>query len=162
MREALAGEMDFIESGHHIAGITGIAHGGVESKDKAGGGLREDTGLAPKLGGAIALAFDARGNGGIVSIDDFALKQAFALGQLPRLFGDLVMGLQGLAQVTDKAFTDSGAPLGSLLKMLLGVGGELNKGAARLQQLPFGLAHQLDKDVALSPALASKAAHDLV
>jgi hypothetical protein len=39
----------------------------MRGKDKAGGGLRDDAGLAPKLGRTVAFALEDEGNGTIIS-----------------------------------------------------------------------------------------------
>ena len=46
-----------------VAEITGIAHGQLDREDEAGGGLGQDTRLAPKRGGAVALPLAKRGKG---------------------------------------------------------------------------------------------------
>ena len=52
--------------------------------------------------------------------------------------------------------------MGGLLEGLLRFLCQSGNGTADLQQLRFGVAHQFHEDVALSTALAPKAAHDLL
>src|SRR6516164_6164818 len=85
------GPVHLVEQGQHIARITRVALGHPMRKDKAGSGLGEQTDFAPELGWTMAFAFDYRGNGGVIRMDDFALTERFALGQALRLFGDLPM-----------------------------------------------------------------------
>ena len=89
--DAFDGLLDLVEQGQHIAGIARIALGHTVGKDKARGRLRHDAGLAAKLGGAIALAFEDGGNGGIVGIDDFTVAEFFALGEPCGLLADVRM-----------------------------------------------------------------------
>ena len=154
--------IDVVEQGQHIAGITGIAHGCTGGKDEACGGLREDAGFATELGWAIALAFHNGGNRGIVGIDDFTVTQTLALGQAARLLADLVMRFDGGAQIACQALLSGGAQMGGLVEGLLCFLRELSDGAADLQELPCGVAYQFHEDLALPPALATKAAHDLL
>jgi len=133
----------------------------MRGKDKAGGGLRDDPGLAPELGRTVAFAFEDRCNGAIVSIDDFAVAQPLALRQPTRLFADIVMRLQRCPQVAHQAFTLVLGQMGRALEALLCGLGQRGNGAAQRQKLLFGVAHQADEDFALASALAAEAAHDL-
>ena len=132
------------------------------SKDKAGSGLGEQTGFAPELGWTIAFAFDDRGNGGVIRIDDFALTELFTLGQALRLFGDLPMRVARGLQVTQQALALRLAQVGVLVQERFGLLGPGRNATAQVQQVLFGLAHQRDEDFALAPAPAAKATHDLV
>jgi len=131
-------------------------------KDKAGSGLGEQTDFAPELGWTIAFAFDDRGNGGVIRMDDFALTELFALGQALRLFGDLPMRVARGLQVASQALALRLAQVGVLVQERLCLLGPERNGTAQLQQVLCGLAHQRDQDFALAPALAAKATHDLV
>ena len=132
------------------------------SKDKTGSGLGEQTDFAPELGWTIAFAFEDRGNGGVIRIDDFALTELFALGQTLRLFGDLPMRVARGLQVAQQALALRLAQVGVLVQERLGLLGRDRNGTAQVQQVLFSLAHQRDEDFALAPALAAKATHDLV
>ncbi len=96
------GVLDLVEHGQHIARVTWIARGHPIGKDKAGRGLRHNAGLAAKLRGAVALTFEDGGNGGVISIDDFALGKFFALGEALRLCGDVPMGGTGGIQIAQQ------------------------------------------------------------
>ena len=131
-------------------------------EEKARSGFRENARFATKLGRTIAFAFDDRSNGGIIGIDDFALAQLFALGQALRLFDDLTMGVAGRRQVAQQALTLSLSELGALVQEVFGLLGPRLDRLAQAQQVPFGLAHQLDEDFALAPALTAEASHDFL
>ena len=90
------------------------------------------------------------------------VTQPFALRQPSRLGADLLMRLLRRAQVAGQALLGSGAQMGGLLEGLPRLLRQSGNGTADLQQLRFGVAHQLDEDFALAPALAPEAAHDLV
>ena len=89
--DALNRVLDLVKQGQHITGIARIAWGHEVGEDKTGRGFRDDAGLSAKLRWAIALAFDNRGNGGIIGIDKFAVAELLALGQLGGLFPDVGM-----------------------------------------------------------------------
>jgi hypothetical protein len=67
------------DQGLHIAAVTGIAHGKMQAKDKAHGGLGDRPGFAAKLGGAMTLPFANGRNRGIVRVDDRAMGQGLVL-----------------------------------------------------------------------------------
>ena len=93
---------------------------------------------------------------------DFALGQLFALGQAPRLLGDLPMRVAGGFQVTTQALTLRLTQGAVLMQARLGVLGPGLYATAQIQQVLFGLTHQFDKDFALAPALTTKATHDFL
>ena len=95
--DACTGGLDLVDQGQDVADITGIAHRQPRGEHEARGGLGENPGLAAKLGGAVALAFADRGNGGIVGIDDFTAGQGLAVGEAARLGDNLLMGDRGRA-----------------------------------------------------------------
>ena len=161
-RHPFDGVVDFVDQGQHVTGIARVAYGHPGGKDKARGRLREDAGLATKLGWAIALAFANGGHGGIVGIDDFPVGQLFAVGQSSRLCTDLLMRPLRCAQVACQALPLGRAQRGRVLEGLLRLQRQRGDGAAHLQQLCFRLAHQLHEDFALPPALSAKAAHDFL
>ncbi len=154
--------LHLVEHGQHITGITRIAFGHPIGKDIAASWIRQNAGFATKLGRTIAFAFDDRGNGGVIRIDDFELTQLFALGQALRLFGNLTMRVAGALQVAKQALALCLTQVGVLAqKRFRFLAPELNR-VAQLQQLTFSLAHQLDEDFALPPALTAETAHDLL
>ena len=115
------GVVDLVRQGEHITRITGIARGHLVGQDQAGGRLRQDTGLATKLGRAVALACDDRSNGGVLGIDNCALGQLFTLGEALRLLGDRLMGGARCFQVTKQPLAlglAAGAVLGKALSGL--------------------------------------------
>lgn len=94
-RDPCDGLLDFVDQRQRIAGITGIAHRQVESQDKTRCRLGDDARLPTALDWAVALAFENGGNGEIIGTHNFALTLLLALGQLTRLFINLLMGLKG-------------------------------------------------------------------
>ena len=155
------GGLDLINQGYHIAGIARITLRQMRGQDKAGGGLRDDPGLAPKLGRTVAFALEDRRNGAIVGIDDFAVTQWLALREPLRLSADGVMGLDCCLQGVLHPLTRMLGQMRRVLKTLLCGLGEGYQWAAALQELLFSLAHQGHEDFTLPAALSSKAAHDL-
>jgi hypothetical protein len=156
------GGLDLVHQGYHIAGIARIADRKMRGKDKAGGGLRDDSGLAPKLGRTVAFALEDGRNSAVVRIDDFTLTQPLALRQPARLFADGVIGFQRCLQLAHPALALALGQLGRALETLLCGLCQCGNGTSPLQQLLFGLAHQRHEDFALPPALPAKAAHDLL
>ena len=77
--------------------ITGVSYRQMRSKDEPRGWFGNNAGFSTKLGGTIALAFANRRNRPIIRINDFALRQRFALGEAPRLVLDQLVGLEGAA-----------------------------------------------------------------
>src|SRR5258708_4078872 len=136
-----------------------MAPGDACRKDKACRWLRDDPGLAPKWGGAVALALEDGGASAIVGIDDFTVGEALALGQSARLLTDGAMGLQGGVEVCCQARARRLAQWRGALKALLGGLGQRGNRQAMLQQRCFRLADQAHKDFALAPALPAKATH---
>ena len=90
-------------------------------KDKAGSGLGQNPGFTTKLGWTIAFAFDDGSNGGIISIDDFALTQLFALSKALRLFDPLTMSVTGGFQVPKQVRTLHLAEFGVLVQEFFGL-----------------------------------------
>ena len=89
------GVLNFINQREDIAGINGIAHRCMRGKNEACRGLRDETRLSTELSWAIALPLEDGGDGGVVGIDDFAVPKPFAMDELSRLFGNVLMGQQG-------------------------------------------------------------------
>ena len=158
--DALGGPLDLVEQGQHIAGIARIALGHKVGKDETRGRFRDDTGLSAKLRRAIALAFDNGSNSGIVGIDQFKVAELLALGEPLGLPADVLMGAHRRAQLTGKTRALRLTQRLCLFKTLLGLLGKSFDGLAKFQELLFGLANQLDKDMRLAPAAAAKAPHD--
>jgi hypothetical protein len=138
--------LDLVNEGHHIAGIARIPYGQMRGKDKAGGGLRDDPGLAPELGRTVAFALEDRCNGAIVGIDDFAVAQRLALDEPLRLAADGVIRLQCDGQLGCQPLAFWLTQMPRVLKSLLGALGDRHEGAATLQELLFRLAHQRHED----------------
>ena len=63
--DTLDGPLDLVEQGQHITGSHGLPSGTRFAKMNPVAGSDTNAGFAAKLGGAIALAFEDRGNGGI-------------------------------------------------------------------------------------------------
>jgi hypothetical protein len=131
-------------------------------KDKAGSGLGQEASFATKLGRAMAFALHDGGNGGVIRMHDFTLGQLFALGQAPRLLGDLPMRVASGFQVTTQALTLRLTQGVVLMQARLGVLCPGLYATAQSQQVLFGLTYQFDEDFALAPALTTKATHDFL
>jgi len=160
--DALAGRCDLVEQGQHITGITRIALGHNIGKDKARGRLGHNARFTAKLRGAITFAFENRGNGRIVRIDNFTVTELFALREACRLGADMGMGIHRRVSCTGQARAGRRAQRRRLFQNLLGL---LSQGFDRLsqaQELLFGVADMLHEDLALPPALAAKAPHGLL
>jgi hypothetical protein len=80
--------VDLVKQGQHITGITRIPLRYEVGKDKTRRGFGGEARLSTKLRRAIALAFDNRGNGEIIGVDQFTVAELLAMGQLGRLFPD--------------------------------------------------------------------------
>jgi len=70
------------------------------------------------------------------------------------------MGAHRRAQLTGKTLALGLTQRLCLFKTLLGLLGKGFDGLAKFQELLFGLANQLDKDMRLAPAATAKAPHD--
>ncbi len=98
-RNEVKGLLHFVQQGEPIAWITRITLGDPIGKDKTRGGFGDNPGFAPELRRAVALPLDNRCDGRIIGIDDFILRERFALGQPLRLFGDVPMRIARHGQV---------------------------------------------------------------
>ena len=139
-----------------------MALGDAIGKEKAGSGLGQEASFATTLGRAIAFALHDGGQGGGIRMHDFALGPLFALGQAPRLLGDLPMRVAGGFQVTTQALTLRLTQGAVLMQARLGVLGPGLHATAQIQHVRFGLTHQFDEDFALAPALTTKATQDFL
>ena len=72
------------------------------------------------------------------------------------------MGAHRRAQLTGKTCALRLTQRLCLFKTLLGLLGKGFDGLAKCQEVLFGLAHQLDKDMRVASAAAAKAPHDFV
>src|SRR6516165_4680905 len=144
--------LDFVDERQDIALIPWIALGRQIGKDITGGRLRDDRGLAADLSRTITLAFDNRGNRGIVGIDDFEVSAFFALGELFGLLADVLrMAHRGAQVLTERR---------RLFQRRLSLLSKRGDVFAQIKELLFGLANQFDEDFALATTAATKAAHD--
>ncbi len=159
---ALDSLWDFIDQGYHIAGVVGVPHWGTRGEDKTCRGLRDNPGLAPKLGGAIALAFDNGGDGRIVRVDDFTVAELLALGEPSRLFDNVVMGVTGLLQRCVQALASDLTKMHGALQARLS--GLCQSGDRRpeSEQARFRVTYQTQEHLALATTLAAKTAPDLL
>lgn len=153
--------LDFVDERQHITLITWIALGRQIGNDITGGRLRDDAGLAAELSWTIALAFDDRRHGGIVSIDDFEGCELLALGELFGLLADLLMMAHRGAQVLAELLTLSLTERYGLFQRRLSLLSQHGDVFALIKELLFGLANQLDKDFTLATTATTKAAHNL-
>jgi len=155
------GAVDLVEQGQHRAGIARSAWRYWSSNDKARGRFRHTPRLAPQLGGAMALALEAGGDGRIVRSDDFAVAELLAVGEPPRWLADRRRGTPGRRQLHGQAFALGSGAIGGLLTERLGLLPKHGDGLAEGQERSFGLAHQGQEDAPLPPALAAKPPPDL-
>ena len=152
--------LHFVKQGQHITGIIWVALRHPIGKDKARGRVRSDTGLATKLGGTIALAFEDGRDGEIIGIDEFRVAEFFVLGEPGRLFADVGMAAHRRVERLGPTLARGVAQRCRLREELLGLVPKRGDGLAQLQELLFRVAHQLHEDVPLPSALATKATHD--
>lgn len=152
--------LHLVKQGQHITGIIGVALWHPIGKDKARGRFRHDTGLATKLRGTIALAFENGRDGEIIGIDEFGVAEFFALGELGGLFADVGMAAHRHVERIGQTRARGVAQRCRLREELLGLLPKRGDGLAKLQELLFRVAHQLHEDVPLPSALATKATHD--
>jgi len=139
-----------------------MALGDAMGKEKAGSGLGQDASCATTRGRAMAFALHDGGNGGVIRLHDCALGQLCAWGQAPRWRGDLPLRVAGGFQGTTQALTlrlTQGAVLTQARVGVLGPGLHVT---VQVQHVLCGLTDQLDEDVALAPALPTKAPHDFL
>src|SRR5712691_4136145 len=146
------GGLDLVHQGHHIPGIARMPSREMRRKEKAGGGLRDDPGLAPTLGRTVACALENRSNSTIVGIDDLALVPWLALREPLRWSAESVRRLERCPQVA--------LHTRALTRRAMGRWPD-GQGAATLPELLCCLAHQRHEDCALPAALSTTAAHAL-
>jgi hypothetical protein len=158
--DALSRPLDLVKKRQHIAGIVRIALGHPVGKDKTRGRVRRDTGLATKLRGAIALAFEDRRDGEIVGIDEFTVAEFFALGELGGLLADVRMAAHRRVERIGQTLALGVAQSCRLRKAVLGLLPKRGNGLAKLKEVLFSLAHQFHEDLPLPSTLAPKATHD--
>jgi hypothetical protein len=160
--DAVDGPWPRLAQGPHLARITRLARGDALGQEKAGSGLGQEAGFAPKRGRAMACALHDGGHGGGRRMPDFALGELFTLGQAPRLLGELPRRGAGSVQVTTQTRTLR-LPEGAVLTQArLGVLGPGRQATAQVQQALCGRTHPRDAALALAPALTTKATPDLV
>ena len=114
-RHKVDSSLHLIEQGQHLTGIIRIARGHPVGKDKARSGLGQNPRFTTTLGQTIAFAFDDRGNGRIIRINDFELAQLCALSEALRLFDHLTMSLAGGFEVAKQVLALGLAELGILV-----------------------------------------------
>src|SRR5512145_1796398 len=131
-------------------------------KEQARGRCRDNPGLTPNLGGAIALACEDGGHGGIIGLHDFTGAELLAWREPPRLLPDALLGLPGCVQGTGPPLPLGVLEVVGLGTMLLRLRAKRGDGLAECQELPCGLAHPRHEDAALPPAAAAKTSHALV
>ena len=151
--------LDLGKEGQDIAGIVRIPLGHPVGKEKARGRVRRDTGLATKLRGAIALAFEDGRDGEIVGIDEFTVLEFFALGEPCGLLTDVLIVVHRRGERRGETCALGVAQRCRLGKESLGVLPKRCDGLSKLKELLFRLAHQFHKDVTVPSALAAKAPH---
>ena len=157
--DTLDGLLDFVNQRQDIALITRIALGRAVGKDIPCGRFRDDARLTTELSWTIALAFDNRGNGRVVGIDHFKVIQFLALREVFGWFADVLMMThrrgEGLAEPLTLRLTQRC----DVFKARLGLLAKGGDASTELKELLFGLAHQLDEDLTLTPTATAKAAH---
>lgn len=160
--EPFEGVLDFINQRQDIACINGIANRCMRGKDEAGRGFRDETGFAAKLGWAIALALQDGGNGGVVSVNDFAVPKPFAMDEPARLLGNVFMRAEGLTERGSQALAPGIIEMSGEFKTRLSGLCQSNDGLSELEQAGFRVAYQAQEHFALATTLAAKTAHDLL
>ena len=160
--DTLDGPLDLVEQGQHITGIARIALRDSVRKDEPRGGLRHQAGFAAKLGGAIALAFEDRGHGGIVGIHDFTVGEFFALGEAGGLSTNGRMSAHRRVEFTGEPRALGVAQRAREGKEVLSLLPQCIDGLATFEQQQLRLAYQFHEHMALPPTLAAKAPHHLL
>ena len=151
-----------VDQGLHVAGVTGVSHGHMQAKDEARRWLGNHSGLATKLGGAVALPFAHGRNGRIVGVDNFAVGQRLALREPAGLVCNPVMRLERGGDLGIQAcpllLRQGRCPMQTLL------GGPCQGQDLLSQCQPWRLrlAHQRHTHVSHPPALAAEAAHQFL
>jgi hypothetical protein len=110
----------------------------------------------------MALAFDNRGNGQIVGVDQFPVAELLAVGQPGGLLTDVVMVAHGRGERTGETLALD-CTQGACMSQTLG--GLEAKGFDRFtqcQKLVFGLPYQCHEDSPLPSTTAAKAPHDFL
>ncbi len=154
--------LHLVDQGLPIAAITGIPHRQMQANDEASRWLGDNSGLAAKWRGAVALPFAHGRTGGIVGVDDLAVEQRLALCELAGLVFDALVDGEGGHELGVQAFPLVLTQLRSTVQ--IGVGG-LRQGpdlSAYFQPLSLRLADQRHQHVAHPPALTAEAAHHLL
>ena len=131
-------------------------------KDEACRGFRDEAGFAAELGRTIALTLHNGGNGGVVRIDDFAVPKLFAMDESARLFGDVLMGNNGLAKCRGQALAPGVIEMHGTVKTSLSGLCQSHEGLSDIEQARFRVAYQAQEHFALATTLAAKTAHDLL
>ena len=152
--------LDFGQEGQNIAEIARISRGDPIRKDKAGRRLRRDAGLAAKLRGTIALAFEDGRNGQVVGIDQFTVTQFLAVGEPCGLLADVGMAAEHGGERLGDTLALGLTQCRRVVQEVLGLLPKRSDGLSQVQKLLFGVTHQCHKDLTLPPALAAKASHD--
>jgi hypothetical protein len=160
--EPLESVLDFIHQGQDIACINGIANRCMGGKDEACCGFRDATGFSAELGWTMALALHDGGNGGVVSVDDFAVPKLFAMDESARLVGDLLMGNTGLAECRGQALAPGVIEMYGAFKTYVSGLCQSNDGLSDIEQARVRVADQAQEHFALATTLAAKTAHDLL
>lgn len=154
------GLLDFVEQRQDVAHITRIALGRQVRKDKTRGGFRDDPRLAATWRRTIALAFEHRGNRGVVGIDHFAMTQGLALGELCGLLANLLVMTHRGGEVLPESCTLRVTHCRRVLQVRVGVLTSGRNVFPERKECLCGLAHQLDEDLPVATTATTKAAHD--
>ena len=154
------GALDLVDQRQPVASITRITLGHEVGKDQPGGGFRDNAGLAAKLCRAIAFALDNGSHGEIVGVDHLSVLEFLALGEPFGLLTDVLIVTQGRSEGMGEPLPLGFAEPCRLLQAFLDLLGERGDGLTQLQELAFGLAHELDEHVPLTATAAAKAPHD--
>ena len=152
----------FVDQGLHVTGSTRIPHGQRPGQDKASRRFGNNARLAAKLGGAITLPFADGRNRGIVRVDNFAVRQHFALRQPAGLVFDPLMGRESGGKLGVQARPLVLRQLWHTVQALLQGPSQGQDLASTLQQLRLGLAYQRHKHFSHPSTLPAEAAHNLL
>ena len=92
--DGLASPVDFVQPGQYIPRSTRMPWGHERGEEKTGRRCRGDARLATQLRWAMTLAFDQRGNGGIVGLDQLTVTALLTVGEPGRWWPEVVMVAQ--------------------------------------------------------------------
>ena len=143
--DAFDGAVHLVNQGEHITRIARIALRHEVRKDKTGGRFCGEAGLPAKLRRTIALAFNNRGNGGIIGLDQFTVAELLALRQPYGLLTDVVMVVHRRGERKRETLALGLTQGDRVFEALFGLEPKGVDGFPQLQELMLGVTDQLHK-----------------